>query len=152
MRPGGPQPLFGGFCRAGHGHATASFFHGFDGRFGRAGDVDRPIAAHADGFEAGKKHAEAAFDRTMAAKLEKAKDNAELSYTLATIKTDVALEQQPDALANAEPDREALLDWFTRLEFKSWVDELLTGEGEANAVIDKIIPAVTKLQADVSPN
>ncbi len=71
--------------------------------------------------------------KTMAAKLEKEKDNAYLSQALATIKTDVELPEKPGELANGEPDREALVEWFTKLEFKSWLDELLAG-GEAPAV------------------
>jgi len=70
--------------------------------------------------------------KTMAAKLEKEKDNAELSYLLATIKTDVPLELDVNQLANAAPDRAALVDLFTRLEFRSWLEELLAG-GQAPA-------------------
>ena len=66
--------------------------------------------------------------KTMAAKLEAEKDQAYLSYTLATIKRDVALDVTPDDLVNTEPDRERLLDWFTQLEFKSWIDEFSSGE------------------------
>ncbi len=66
--------------------------------------------------------------KNMAAKLELEKENAELSYTLATIKTDVALDESPQQLENKDPDREGLLDWFTRMEFRSWVEELLSDE------------------------
>ena len=66
--------------------------------------------------------------KNMAVKLEAERDNARLSYTLATIKTDVLLEQAPADLKNSEPDRESLLDWFTRLEFRSWVEDLLGDE------------------------
>ena len=38
------------------------------------------------------------------------------------------LEQAPADLKNSEPDRESLLDWFTRLEFRSWVEDLLGDE------------------------
>jgi DNA polymerase-1 len=65
--------------------------------------------------------------RTMAAKLEQEKDNAYLSYLLATIRTDVPLPLAPEQLKNAPGDREALIDWFTRLEFRSWLEELLDG-------------------------
>jgi DNA polymerase-1 len=68
--------------------------------------------------------------KTMAAKLEQEKDNAYLSYLLATIKTDVPLHVRPEQLGNAPFDREALVDWFTRLEFRSWLEELL---GDASA-------------------
>ena len=68
--------------------------------------------------------------KTMGAKLEAERDNAYMSYELATIKQDVPLELAPADLANGEADTEALVDWFTRMEFKGWLDELL-GEGEA---------------------
>ncbi len=63
--------------------------------------------------------------KTMGAKLADAKDSAYLSYLLATIKTDVPLGKGPQQLANADPDQVALVDWFTRMEFRSWLDGLL---------------------------
>jgi DNA polymerase-1 len=66
--------------------------------------------------------------KTMGAKLEAERDKAYLSYTLATIKTDVELDVGPADLANAEPDRENLLEWYRRLEFRSWIEELSTDE------------------------
>jgi len=63
--------------------------------------------------------------KTMAAKLAAEKDNAYMSYALATIKTDVALDLTPEQLHNAEPDREQLTHWYTRMEFRSWLEELL---------------------------
>jgi DNA polymerase-1 len=66
--------------------------------------------------------------KTMAAKLEAEKDKAYMSYALATIKTDVALDLTPQQLHNAEPDREQLIDWYTRMEFRSWLEELLVDE------------------------
>jgi DNA polymerase-1 len=56
-----------------------------------------------------------------------------MSYELATIKTDVELDQRPEALANAEPDREALVEWYTQMEFRAWLEDLLE-EGEAPVV------------------
>jgi DNA polymerase-1 len=70
--------------------------------------------------------------KTMGAKLEAEKDKAYLSHALATIKTDLELEQAPEELSNTEADRDVLVDWFTRLEFRSWLDELL-GEGGSAA-------------------
>lgn len=67
--------------------------------------------------------------KNMAAKLEPEKENALMSYSLATIKTDVELEQTAQQLKNGEPDQPVLLDWFTKMEFRSWVEELL-GEEE----------------------
>ncbi len=48
-----------------------------------------------------------------------------LSRQLVTVLRDVPLEVGPEDLAPAAPDREALKALYTRLEFKSWLDELL---------------------------
>ncbi len=66
--------------------------------------------------------------KTMAAKLEKERDNAYLSYRLATIATDLKLPMKHDELANGDADRDALLALYRELEFKSWIDELERGE------------------------
>ncbi|MEZ5570655.1 MAG: DNA polymerase I [Halioglobus sp.] len=63
--------------------------------------------------------------KTMAAKLAQEKDSAYLSYQLATIKTDVPLALRPEDLVNAPADPDALIEWFTRMEFRSWLEELL---------------------------
>ncbi|MFK7829803.1 MAG: DNA polymerase I [Congregibacter sp.] len=68
--------------------------------------------------------------KTMAAKLEKERDNAYLSYKLATIATDLQLSLEFADLANAEPDPAALLALFLDLEFKSWVDDLERGPAQ----------------------
>lgn len=75
--------------------------------------------------------------KTMAEKLEREKDSAYLSYLLATIKTDVPLELSPEQLENASPDRELLVDWFTRMEFRSWLDELLDDSGAEVVLAEK---------------
>lgn len=62
--------------------------------------------------------------KSLPAKLEEHRDMAFLSYQLATIKTDVPLDIELDALHPGEPDREALLKLYTDLEFKSWIEEL----------------------------
>jgi len=71
--------------------------------------------------------------KTMGAKLAKERANADLSYQLATIKTDVELDAGPSDLVNGEPDREALLALFTRMEFNTWLEELL---GDADPAAD----------------
>lgn len=58
------------------------------------------------------------------AKLEEHKDMAYLSYKLATIKCDVELNIEIDALHPGEPDREALAELYRTLEFKSGLDDL----------------------------
>ena len=79
--------------------------------------------------------------KTMAAKLEAEKTMAFKSYELATIKTDVELGYAPQQLHNGEPDTAALVDWFTRMEFKAWLEELL-GEGGSTS------PAANALEVD----
>ncbi len=75
--------------------------------------------------------------KKMAAKLEAEREQAEMSYALATIKTDVELELGLQELKNAEPDRQALLDWFTRLEFRSWIEEQM-GSAEEEVIEQSI--------------
>ncbi|WP_394146263.1 DNA polymerase I [Vibrio atypicus] len=65
--------------------------------------------------------------KTMAKKLVDSKDNAKLSYELATIKLDVELEETPDSLLKAEPNKDELIKLYGQLVFKSWLNELLDG-------------------------
>ena len=53
------------------------------------------------------------------------KSQLELSRQLVTIKCDVPLELGPAQLQRQAPDNEALREWFRRLEFKTWLSELL---------------------------
>ncbi len=62
--------------------------------------------------------------KSLAAKLEEHKAMAYLSYELATIKLDVPLNIEIDALHPGEVDREALAALYGALEFKSWLEEL----------------------------
>jgi len=64
--------------------------------------------------------------KTMPEKMDEHRDLADLSYQLATIKTDVSLDETIESLAHGEVDNEALLDWFRKLELKTWTEELLT--------------------------
>ncbi|SPO52589.1 fused DNA polymerase I 5'-_3' exonuclease; 3'-_5' polymerase; 3'-_5' exonuclease [Pseudomonas sp. JV551A1] len=77
--------------------------------------------------------------KTLPAKLEEHRDAAFLSYELATIKVDVPLDIEVDALVCGEPDREALLALYTEMEFKSWVAEV---QREAAKAGDDIAPIV----------
>jgi DNA polymerase I len=77
--------------------------------------------------------------KTLPAKLEEHRDAAFLSYELATIKCDVPLEVEVEALVCGEPDREALLALYTEMEFKSWIAEVqrdAVKTGEPVAVIE----------------
>ncbi|MEM8662247.1 MAG: DNA polymerase I, partial [Pseudomonadota bacterium] len=76
--------------------------------------------------------------KTMASKLESAKDLAYMSYTLATIKLDVELGVAPEELINREADSDKLIEWFTRLEFRSWLEELLDGSEPEPAASVKV--------------
>ena len=67
----------------------------------------------------------------IAKKLEQARDEAMLSQGLATIRTDLQLEDaDPDALSNTNPDRAALARLFEDLEFRGW-SHALSGPGPA---------------------
>lgn len=73
------------------------------------------------------------------AKLLEHKDMVYLSYQLATIKCDVELNVEIDALHPGEPDREALAELYRTLEFKSWLDDLqrqAKSDGEQLALLD----------------
>ncbi|OOF35819.1 DNA polymerase I [Rodentibacter heidelbergensis] len=71
------------------------------------------------------------------------KQNADLSYTLATIKTDVALDITPDELLLGESDNDRLIEYFGRYEFKRWLGEVINGADsitQANEQAVKINP------------
>ncbi|MFP4138236.1 MAG: DNA polymerase I [Halomonas sp.] len=68
--------------------------------------------------------------KTLPKKLAEHRDQAFLSYQLATIKTDCELQVGLDDLDIAHPDRQALLELYRRLEFRAWLAELLEGRDE----------------------
>ncbi|MCG9628021.1 DNA polymerase I [Vibrio mediterranei] len=73
--------------------------------------------------------------KTMAKKLTEHKDNAVLSYELATIKLDVELDCTPESLLKQQPNVDELTKLYGQLTFKSWLNELLEGgTGEVEAV------------------
>ena len=65
--------------------------------------------------------------KSLMGKLEAAREDAELSYTLATIKTDCDLGLAAQDLVSAPPDNEALIALFSELEFKTWLEALRSG-------------------------
>ncbi|MDE1326238.1 DNA polymerase I [Vibrio aestuarianus] len=65
--------------------------------------------------------------KTMAQKLADNRENAFLSYQLATIKLDVELEEKPEALLKTQPNIDELIKLYGQLTFKSWLTELLDG-------------------------
>ncbi|CAM3957086.1 DNA polymerase I [Vibrio aerogenes CECT 7868] len=71
--------------------------------------------------------------KSMAKKLEAHKDDALLSYQLATIKLDVALDETSDALVKQDPDKDTLTEMYSQLAFKSWLNELTEGSENAES-------------------
>ncbi|MDO9675969.1 DNA polymerase I [Glaesserella parasuis] len=63
--------------------------------------------------------------KTFAPKLEAEKETADLSYLLATIKTDVALDVTYDQLLTQPQQRDQLVELFGRYEFKRWLNEVM---------------------------
>ena len=65
--------------------------------------------------------------KTLPKKLEENREQAFLSYELATIKTDCELPVGLDDLHIAQPDRDRLAELYGRMEFKTWLAELKDG-------------------------
>jgi DNA polymerase-1 len=85
--------------------------------------------------------------KTMAAKLEEHKELAYLSYTLATIKTDVEVDLNVDQLVNQEPDQGELLKQFQSMEFKTWINELSGSQSQDKpTVADDTTVAAQKIE------
>ena len=55
------------------------------------------------------------------------KEIADLSYRLATIKTDVALDITPEQLTLGASNNDQLTEYFGRYEFKRWLNEVMNG-------------------------
>ena len=55
------------------------------------------------------------------------KEMADLSYRLATIKTDVALDITPEQLTLGASNNNQLTEYFGRYEFKRWLNEVMNG-------------------------
>ena len=60
-------------------------------------------------------------------KLAEAKADADLSYLLATIKTDVELDITAEQLHIGTANKDALIEYFSRYEFKKWLEEAMNG-------------------------
>lgn len=61
-------------------------------------------------------------------------EQLKLSRELATIKLDVSLDFGPQDLQHSKADKEALLGWYKRLEFRTWIRELEEEGVEAEAI------------------
>ncbi len=74
--------------------------------------------------------------KTMAAKLTEFRQQLQLSYQLATIKTDVELPYQLDDLSIKAPDNAALAELYSACEFRRWLSEVLSsGQSAAKGSI-----------------
>ncbi|BBB31578.1 DNA polymerase I [Neptunomonas japonica] len=86
--------------------------------------------------------------KTMAKKLEENREAADLSYLLATIKTDVPLDFELSDIKHPKQDKEQLLELFNTYEFRSWVKELEEGI-EAVAVEKAAVAAMPEVPQSV---
>ena len=90
--------------------------------------------------------------KKMPEKLEEHREQAYLSYRLATIKLDVELAEAHDQLTNRAPDQDQLKQLYTDMEFKGWLRELQGSAIEqpgaaivdtaAKGGVDEDVPAV----------
>ncbi len=72
--------------------------------------------------------------KNLGEKLAKNREYAELSYQLATIKTDCQLGLTSTQLTTSPPDREVLERLFRELEFRSWLEEQLALKPKVSSV------------------
>ena len=72
--------------------------------------------------------------KTLGAKLEQNQANAELSYRLATIKTDCELPLSSADLVDYPADRETLTYWYRELELKTWLAEVLANGAQVDGL------------------
>lgn len=89
--------------------------------------------------------------KTLGKKLTDAKEQAELSYLLATIKTDVELSVNYDQLARQEFDKKQLIELYGRYEFKRWLKELVS-DNEALSTQPFIQPSKSGLATTADNN
>lgn len=72
--------------------------------------------------------------KKIAEKLELNKENAYISYQLATIKRDCELPYQPEELVIRKADNDKLVELFTALNFKRWLSEAKKGNAGVDAL------------------
>ncbi|AOV98423.1 DNA polymerase I [Edwardsiella hoshinae] len=89
--------------------------------------------------------------KTMGAKLLLNKEKADLSYLLATIKTDVELNVDCDDLALKPLDSATLHTLFQRYEFKRWLNDALDGSWLTSSVGGKSKQAKTSSEVLITP-
>lgn len=69
--------------------------------------------------------------KSLPKKMAENRELAELSYQLATIKTDLELDSSLSALKRHEPDLPRLAELYSELEFRRWLSEILEQGSEA---------------------
>lgn len=74
--------------------------------------------------------------KTMAKKLEENREEADLSYLLATIKCDVELHESVTDFQKPVADKKQLIGFYKEYEFRSWVNELEAG-GSVSSSVDQ---------------
>ena len=74
-----------------------------------------------------------------------------LSYQLATIKLDVELEVGPADLIPSDANNDALLSLYKEFEFKSWIEEILSGKGAGKEGSGKASGKASNEPQDESP-
>ncbi|MGO2390885.1 MAG: DNA polymerase I [Halomonas sp.] len=88
--------------------------------------------------------------KTLPKKLEEHREQAFLSYQLATIKVDCELPVGLDDLDIAHPDREALVTLYKEMEFRQWLSELLEGKDAGIADVKGGEPAPSSIEETAS--
>ena len=78
--------------------------------------------------------------KTFASKLLAEKEMADLSYLLATIKTDVELDVTHEQLTTSPQDRDKLVELFGKYEFKKWLNEVMNGTNPVTTSTKERIP------------
>lgn len=85
--------------------------------------------------------------KNFAPKLEAEREMAQLSYTLATIKTDVPLEVTHEQLTMKPQAQDTLVELFGRYEFKRWLNEVMGNENPVTQIHKEKKSTVSPIQA-----
>ena len=84
--------------------------------------------------------------KTMAAKLEANREQAFLSYRLATIKTDVEMGLKISDLKMKAPEKAQLMELYRDMEFKTWIAEIESEEGDSPEIAES--PSMEQVSTD----
>ena len=87
--------------------------------------------------------------KSLGQKLDDQRDAAALSYTLATIKLDCDLPLAPEDMQSTPPDTARLADLFRDLEFKGWLDEVLSTPADNSVADEQDAPLVEAVELEV---